>query len=232
MNKTLYKKIRKILGSRAIRYPVINAFHLIWYHSESTWAKNTFLGYPIQQCPFDMHLYQKLVYRVRPSFIIQTGVAFGGSLLYFASLLDLIGAPPEATVVGIDRELTPSARSLIHPRIHLLEGNSVDPEVVERVRPLLSGSNGFVSLDSDHSEAHVLSELFAYREFVGVDSYIVAEDANINGHPVQIRSGPQPGPLEAVNKFLASDSRFVRDDAVWRRNLFSFHQGGWLKRVA
>ena len=229
MKKSVYRIIRGVVGSRLLKRPIIDAFHMLWYHSRETWRRNTFLSYPIQQCPLDMHLYQELVYRVKPSFIIQTGVAYGGSLLYFASLLDLIGAAPEAIAVGIDIELTPLAKSLRHPRVRLFEGSSVDPAVVDRVRSILPGGAGFVVLDSDHGREHVLSELLAYREFVGVESYLVVEDTNISGHP--IGSGSGPGPFEAVNEFLRSDDHFMRDDAVWRRNLFSFHQRGWLRRI-
>jgi cephalosporin hydroxylase len=147
-----------------IRQLNVDAFHNLYYHCGETWQKNTFLGYPIQQCPLDLQLYQELVFRLRPRAIVQTGVFDGGSLLFFATLLDQIGANPEVRVVGVDVEIRPKARALSHSRICLVEGSSVAPEVVER--------------------------------------------------------------------FLAADSRFVRDDELWRRNLFSFHQYGWLRRVS
>ena len=218
-------------NNRSINLPVpvstvVDSFHNIYYHSLG-WDSNYYLGYQIKQCPFDLQLYQELVFRLRPRFIIQTGVAGGGSVLFFATLLDLCCCDANAIVIGIDIALSDEARSLKHPRIRLIEGRSTDPQTVRAVETLASGDGGLVTLDSDHAAAHVLDELRIYSKFVGAGSYLVAEDANINGHPVLPTFGP--GPREAVNEFLQEQKCFVPDNELWHRNLFSFHQ--WLRRI-
>ena len=97
---------------RILEKTITDLFHRRYYRARNSWRRNTFLGFPILQCPFDMQIYQELVFRTRPAAIVQTGIAYGGSLLYFASLLDLIAAPKEALVIGIDIAPTKEAAAL------------------------------------------------------------------------------------------------------------------------
>ena len=154
------------LDKPRVQSMIVDLFHSLYYDSPHTWRRNTFLGFPVAQSPIDLHLYQELVARQRPAFILQTGVMHGGSVLYFACLLDLIGAGSSALVVGIDNAPTPRSRSLRHPRIRLIEGSSTDPRTVAAARALVPLADGMVVLDSDHHEEHVLEELRLYREFV------------------------------------------------------------------
>lgn len=223
------RHVKPYLLSALLPNEVTDAFHLMWYRSPATHRQNTYFGYPVDQVPLDLWLYQEIVVSTKPQMIVQTGVMHGGSLLYFAHLLDLMGTPQDSLVIGIDIRLTGRAKTLSHPRIRLIEGSSTDPPIIEQVRTLVGGKPGLVSLDSDHSCAHVAKELELYSQFVGVDMYMVVEDTNVNGHPVYPSHGP--GPLEAVEHFLQQNDGFVADDELWQRNLFSFHQKGWLKKI-
>ena len=228
MLKQVRKYFPKQLKTPAIRM-VVDLFHRHYYHSGRSWNANYFLGHKVLQCPFDLFTYQEILFEKTPRFVLQTGVFDGGSLFYLASMLDLLKAPPEVVVIGVDIELRPDAKKLDHPRIKLVEGSSTDPATLARVESLLPAERGMVVLDSDHSESHVYKELQLYHRYVDVGSYLVVEDTNVNGHPVF--PGHGPGPYEATVRFLKETSDFVQDDDRWNRHLFSFHQYGWLKRV-
>jgi cephalosporin hydroxylase len=226
-----WKKIlrKTLLENKVSSSLITRMFHLLWYNSSNTWLKNTYLGYPIQQCPFDLQLYQEQIFKLRPNFILQTGVNYGGSVLFFATMLDLIDSPRNAVVVGIDISISDKAKTLNHPRIKLFEGDSTDLQLVKQVTNILPCNTGFVSLDSDHTKKHVSKEINIYKEFVELGSYLVVEDTHINGHPVFSSFGP--GPYEAAQEFLRENNRFIRDDELWSRNKMSFHKYGWLKRI-
>lgn len=219
---------------RLARWPISTMFHYVYYTSPDTWIQNKFLGYPILQNPLDLHLYQELIFDLKPGYIVQTGICHGGSIVYFANLLDLVGSRPESVIVGIDLALSEKAATITHPRARLIIGDSAAPKTFDEVRQILPPESnncgpGMVILDSDHTCAHVLKELRMYSDLVTVGSYLIAEDTNANGRPVNWALGP--GPYEAVEIFLKEDPRFVRDDAIWKRNLVSFHHHGWLKRI-
>lgn len=215
--------IKKILSPIVIKF-----FHYIWWQSKDTWPRNKFLGYEILQCPFDLQIYQELIFASKPEFILQTGICGGGSIVYFSSILDLMGASNEVKVIGVDIELSKEAKEIKNDRVILFEGSSTSDEVVSKIKNYTQGKKGIIILDSDHSETHVLNELSVYKDFALKGCYLVVEDTNLNGNPVHPNFGP--GPYEAVKKFLLENKDFKQDNKLWKRNLFSFHQYGWLVR--
>jgi cephalosporin hydroxylase len=208
--------------------PLTNAFHNEYYNHRESWHTSRWMGLPIQQCPFDLMNYQQLIAQERPKLIVQAGVNCGGSILFFAHMLDILGL--DARVIGIDVREPPAEFYQVlkaHPRISFIHGSSIDPSIVNSVLKASSevGYHTLVSLDSDHSMEHVRAELSAYREVVKPGNFLVVEDTNLNGHPVNPGTGA--GPWEALRDFLASGADFSEVDYA-DRHLFSFHS--WLRR--
>ena len=162
------------LEEAAIKWAKVSAENRLSY--EIDW-----LGVPIIQTPEDMVLMQELIFKVQPDVIIETGVAHGGSLIYYASLLELLG---KGRIIGIDIEIREHNRKVIeaHPmfkRIELIEGNSTSEEIIEKIRKIVpKGSKVIVCLDSNHTKNHVLKELKLFNRFVNPGSYIVVFDTN------------------------------------------------------
>jgi cephalosporin hydroxylase len=156
--------------------------------------------------------------------LIEAGTFQGGSALYFASIFDLLG---RGRVVTVDIEDQPGKPP--HARIQYLLGSSTATEIVERVRGLVKpGEKVMVVLDSDHRRDHVLQELRLYSGLVSPGCYLVGEDTHFNGHPILPKYGP--GPMEAVQEFLAGRSDFVPDRSR-EKFLMTFNRSGYLKRV-
>lgn len=202
----------------------------------------TWMGRPIIQLPDDLVRLQEAIYGVKPTLIIETGVAHGGSLVFYASLLKAMGS---GRVIGVDIEIRPHNRRAIEahelaPLITLVEGSSTSSAVVDRVRSLVQPADRvFVMLDSNHTKAHVLEELHAYADLVSPGSYIVAADgimADLRGAP---RSSPDWGwnnPQNAAAEFLrtrrdfeAAPPSFAFNEGVVTKPV-TYWPGGWLKR--
>jgi cephalosporin hydroxylase len=181
-------------------------------------------GRPIIQLPDDLIRIQEVIYAVKPDVLIETGVAHGGSLIFYASLFK---AMEQGRVVGVDIEIRPHNRKAIESHelasyITLIEGSSVDPAIVAQVRTLVRpGDKVLILLDSNHTYSHVLAELEAYAPLVSVGSYIVATDGVMEQVVGAPRSHPDWGtnnPRRAALDFTASHPDFAIEEPPWPFN--------------
>ena len=188
-----------------------------------TRADTHWLGVRTDKNPLDLWIYQELLHELRPDLIVETGTAFGGSALYLASICDLLDHGKVVTVDIIEQEGRPQ-----HPRLEYVTGSSIALEIVEDVKRRIGpGGTAMVVLDSNHKRDHVLEELRLYAPLVTPGSYIVVEDTILNGHPVSPEFGP--GPMEAVEAFLAETDEFEVDRR--REKLYlTFNRKGYLRR--
>jgi len=202
----------------------VRAFHELYYDSrDTTWKDTRWRGVRAQKCPLDLWVYQEILHEVQPDFIVETGTAEGGSALFLASMLDLLGRGEVITIDVLERPDYPR-----HPRITYLPGSSIDPTIVGHVSDLVGDEDKVVViLDSDHTKDHVLAEMKAYGPLVTKGSYLIVEDTNINGHPVLPDFGP--GPWEAVEEFLQGSDQFQVDRSR-EKLLMTFNPMGYLRR--
>ncbi len=197
----------------------------------------SWLGRPIIQYPQDMIAMQELIWSIKPDLIIETGIAHGGSLIYYASLLELIG---QGEVLGIDIDIRPHNRAAIeaHPmfkRIRMLEGSSTAPEIVEQVRKAAEGKRILVVLDSNHTHEHVLAELEVYALLVSVGSYCVVMDTVVEDMPEDFFPdrpwGKGNNPKTAVWEYLETHPEFEIDKQIEHKLLITVAPDGYLKRI-
>lgn len=204
----------------------------------------SWLGRPIIQYPQDMVAMQEIIWNVQPELVIETGVAHGGSLIFYAAMLELnaaCGGPPDAAVVGIDIDIRQHNRAAIeaHPlfrRITLIEGSSVAPAVIDTVRQRAQGAQRvLVCLDSNHAHDHVLAELEAYAPLVSVGSYCVVFDTIVEELPKSMFPqrpwGPGDNPRTAVRKYLETHPGFEVDQRMDHKLLVSVAPGGYIRRL-
>lgn len=209
-------------------------------------AYNSFwCGVPILQDPAQLVARQQLIWELAPDCIVETGVAWGGSLVFSASMLAVLkqcGLCADPFVIGIDIDIRPhnlqNLRSHpLSPMLRLIQGSSTAPEVLAQVRALLAGApkKVLVILDSNHTHAHVLEELRAYSAFVPKGSYIIVDDTGIEdfeGDPsVERPWGKGNSPKSAVHAFLRENGDFSIDREYENRLLLLSTPDGWLKKV-
>ncbi len=227
---------------RMARDPALQSLTQAWIkatHAYKYTYNYRWLGRPIIQLPPDIVLLQEIIWDVKPDFIVETGIAHGGSVVFHASVLELLGR--NGIVVGIDVDIrSDNRRALLeHPlahRIHLVEGSSIDESTVRKVRDLVqSRARGMVILDSNHTHHHVLQELQLYSPMVPRESYLVVLDTIIEDFP----PGSFPdrpwdrgnNPKTAVWEFLRGSDRFVIDKDRENKLLITVAPDGYLRCI-
>lgn len=206
---------------------IIDNFHTLYYTQKDLVLKKTkWFGVPIGKNPMDIMTYQEIIFETRPDVIIECGTYKGGSALFYAHMLDILG---NGKVISID--INEEKDAPMHDRItYLFNVSSIDPELFKLVKSLIKPTDKvMVVLDSCHEAAHVYEELKLYSPLVTKGLYLVCEDTNINGHPCHggVNKG---GPMEALIMFINENKEFA-SDLSREKYLLTFFPMGWLKRV-
>jgi cephalosporin hydroxylase len=218
----------------------VQALSRVWVReiSRHKYAYNfSWMGRPIIQFPQDMMAMQEILWTLKPDLVIEAGVAHGGSIIYYASLLELMG---HGEVLGIDIDIRAHNREAIesHPmagRIRLLEGSSIAADTIAKVHDIARGKRTVVVLDSNHTHDHVLAELRAYAPLVCEGGYCVVMDTVVEHMPKSMFPdrpwGPGDNPMTAVQAYLQEDDRFAVDHDIDAKLLITVAPSGYLRRV-
>jgi cephalosporin hydroxylase len=204
----------------------------------------TWMGRPIIQLPEDLIRIQEVIHEVRPDVIVESGIAHGGSVVYYASLCKVFG---QGRVIGVDIEIRPHNRAALERHaladlFTLIEGSSIDPAIVQRVADQIRpNEKTLVVLDSCHTRDHVLAELEAYSKFVSLGSYIVVMDGIMRlvaDVPRGQADWAEDNPISAVETFVRDHPEFVVEQPRWAFNESELRTNithaprGFLRRVA
>ena len=198
----------------------------------------SWMGRPIIQYPQDMIAMQEIIWNLKPDLIIETGIAHGGSLIFYASLLEMIG---KGEILGIDIDIRSHNKEEIenhsmYKRISMIEGSSISDETINKVKKYAKGKQTIlVVLDSNHTHEHVLEELKLYSQFVSKESYIVAFDTIVEDMPntffIDRPWSKGNNPKTAVWEFLDKNDSFKIDETIQNKLLVTVAPDGYLKRV-
>ncbi len=205
----------------------------------------SWMGRPIIQNPIDIMAMQELIWKVQPDIVIETGIAHGGSIIFSASMLELIaasGGNPDGFVLGIDIDIREHNRDAIlqHPmakRVKMIQGSSVAADIVEQVQKIVKDKKKvMVFLDSNHTYEHVLAELEAYAPLVTKGSYCVVFDTFVEDVPADVFVDrpwhPGNSPKTAVHKYLSQHKEYVIDKDMQHKLQITVAPDGFLKRIS
>jgi cephalosporin hydroxylase len=199
---------------------------LLAHEMEVTLRETHWMGVRMLKNPLDSWIYQELIWRIQPEIILEIGSYIGGSTLYFANLLDLLG---KGIVISVD--IDRSQFKVEHPRICTITGDSGSPDVERHVFELSLGKKVMISHDGAHGKEKVLDDLRRYSPLVSVGSYFVVEDGVFDlFSPFEGLGGFADGPFDAINEFLKENSCFV-PDLECERHVFTNNPMGFLKRT-
>ena len=219
----IYKNISR---DKNLKDQIINSFHKLFYRASAlkgTWKDMSWLGVKILKNPFDLWIFQEIIFDIKPTVIIECGTKYGGSALYLASLCDLIGKGKVLSIDIQDYENKP-----IHERVKYFLGSSVSENIFLQIKKEINDNDKvLVILDSLHTKEHVLKELQLYSSLASKGSYIIVEDTHLNGHPIEPLFGP--GPMEAVIAFLKENQDF-KIDKTKEKFYMTWNPKGYLKR--
>lgn len=221
----------------------VQALSRIWIReiTRHKYAYNfKWMGRPIIQFPQDMMAMQEIIWSCKPDLIIETGIAHGGSLIYYASLMQLMQL--DGYVLGIDVDIRPHNRAAIdaHPMrkcIEMIQGSSISASTIDEVAKHVEGKKSvMVILDSNHTHAHVMHELQSYAPFVSMNNYLVVFDTLLEDMPDDLLNdrpwGKGNNPKTAVHDWLKSHPEFEIDKDIDSKLLISVAPDGYLKRIA
>jgi len=195
------------------------------------WSNTSFLGIRVMKNPMDLWMMQYIISEVRPDYIVETGTAAGGSALYWAATLELLGLE-DSRVITMDIEDYTAAvaeHSLWQEYVEFIHSSSTDPETVESIAERVKDKKVMVLLDSNHEGHHVLQELRMYGPLVSPGSYLIVEDTHLDGIPVAPEWGP--GPMSALIEYLdTGGAELYEQDLAREAFVLTQNPGGWLRR--
>ena len=231
----LIESAEAMASNRNLRQDALNLFEQAdkyrWVH-QTEW-----FGEPVLNLPQDLFAFQEIIYRTKPSFIIEVGVAWGGGLLFFATLMEVLGGKG---VIGIDVFMPDdlkerlSSHGPISEKLTLINGSSVEENTLNQIKSILGDCRDvMVILDSHHSHEHVLNELRLYSPLVGKGHYLVCSDTIIESISKQKHRsrpwGPGNNPKTALDQFFTENDRFVVDEQIENKLLLTCNPRGYLR---